>query len=364
MNILFVAADSIQEWNSSEWRMAIPCRALQRLPGHGAAIINTEQFEASIRERSAEGAMVGQVDVIMYQRNMATEGAFKAANYWRNAGKAIVVDIDDGYTLLPPTNFAYRYWYENGGDKINNLKRMVPLMDGVSSPSKVILKDWQELGAQNTYHLPNYAQLDRFIGVRRTPHEGFWVGWGGSHSHYDTWWRSGCAEGLKLACERHPDMLVTIWGSDRSIFDAIPVPENQKRYMGSVHPTKIEEWPPALAQFDVSLAPLGGEYDQRRSWIHALEPMLCRVPWIASKGAPTADLARWGRIVEHDAPEEWAAQIDDAYANRDRFVEDGYIQALNLTMERNAGQYMETMIKILQRRRLQCGAKMPGVIRV
>ncbi len=364
MNILFVAADTIMEWNSSEWRCAIPCRAIQKLPGHGAAMINTQQFDASTREKCAEGALIGQVDIIVYQRNMATEEALRAATYWHGAGKAVVVDIDDGYTVLPPTNFAYPYWYGEKGKYINNLVRMVPMMDGVVSPSKMILQDWQSLGIQNTYWLPNWAQLDRFQNVRKEPHEGFWVGWGGSHSHYDTWWRSACAEGLKLACEQHPDMLVVIWGSDRAVYDMIPVPEAQKRYMGAIHPTKIEEWPKALVQFDVALAPLGGEYDQRRSWIHALEPMLCRVPWIGSAGAPYTELAKWGRIVNEDTPKAWAAQIDDAYQNTGKFVEDGYIQALKMTMERNAAQYMETMLKILQRRRLQCGAKIQGLIRV
>ncbi len=364
MNILFVAADTMMEWNSSEWRCAIPCRAIQRMPGQGAAMINTQQFEASTREDCAEGALLGQVDVIVYQRNMATEGALRAAQYWRGAGRAVVVDIDDGYTLLPPTNFSYPYWYGENGKYINNLKRMVPQMDGLSSPSKVILQDWQALGVQNTYHLPNWAQLDRFQNLHKEPHEGFWVGWGGSHSHYDTWWRSACGEGLKLACAQHPDMVVVIWGSDKAVYDMIPVPEAQKRYMGGIHPTRVEEWPKQLAQFNVALAPLGGEYDQRRSWIHALEPMLCRVPWVGSAGAPYAELAKWGRIVNEDTPEAWAAQIDDAYKSPAKFIEDGYIQALNLTIERNASAYMETMLKIIQRRKLQCGAKMPGLIRV
>ena len=364
MNILFVAADNIREWNSSEWRMAIPCRAIQQLPGHGAAMINTEQFDKSMTPLSTEGGLVGMTDVIVYQRNMATEAAYKAGMYWRNAGKALVVDIDDGYTILPPTNFAYPYWYANDGENINKLKRMVPQFDGVTSPNKLILRDWQELGVRYTYHLPNFAQLDRFQTVRREKHEGFWVGWGGSHSHYDTWYRSACKDGLKLFCERHSDAVVVIWGSDKAIYDAIPVPPEQKRYMGAIHPTKVEQWPHELAQFDAALAPLGGEYDQRRSWIHALEPMLCRVPWVASAGVPYQELAKWGYMVQQETPEAWLEQLELVYQERDAKVDDGYVQALNLTMERNVAEYVSVMMKALQRRRLQCGARLAGVVRV
>ncbi len=43
LNILYVAGDKPHEWNSSEWRCAIPCRALAAAR-HRAAMMGWDDF--------------------------------------------------------------------------------------------------------------------------------------------------------------------------------------------------------------------------------------------------------------------------------------------------------------------------------
>ncbi len=122
MNILYVVGDKPHEWNSSEWRCAIPSRALAAV-GHRTAMMNDEDFNKSIEEQSLQQRFVGPYNLIFYQRNMGTPEAFTAARYWQMAGRAVVVDLDDGYTMLPPTNEAWRFWYDSD-DSIGALRRM------------------------------------------------------------------------------------------------------------------------------------------------------------------------------------------------------------------------------------------------
>jgi glycosyltransferase involved in cell wall biosynthesis len=95
--------------------------------------------------------------------------------------------------------------------------------------------------------------------------------------------------------------------------------------------------------------------------------MLCNVPWIGSSGFPFADVASYGHVVCQETPEAWAEMLIDAhdnYAEWTALAERAYVQALGYTMERNIGQYAQTIAKIIQRRRAAMGGRLPGVTTV
>lgn len=366
MNILYVVADNREnEWNSSEWRCAIPQRVISRLDKHGAAMMTIPQFEKSMEIGSAEMATVSMADLIFFQRNMSRPDSFRAARYWQGTGRAVIVDIDDDYLGLPAANPAYMYWYSEDGKNIKALMQYIPQMDALSSPNKLILQKWQErAGVEHTLWLPNYAQGSWYENVQKQPHEGFLVGWGGSASHYDTWFRSGCAEGIGLAFKQLPDAKFVLMGTDKRVLEMLDIPAEQKIYGGYIPPKEILKWPQALAQFDLNLCPLGGVYDQHRSWIHALESMLAKVPLVCSEGAPYAELGEFGKVVD-DSPQEWAKAIIEARNNYERWTElakEAYKQGIQLTMEAQATGYVSTMHKIVQERRAKLGARLPGVV--
>ncbi len=364
MHILYVVADTANEWNSSEWRCAIPARAINATE-HRAQLIGMDDFLHSWEEGHPAMDVVAKADCIIYQRNLAKPEQWRACQYWQGTGRAVVLDLDDDYLNLPGGNPAHGYWY--GEERyIDNLKQYAKKVDCLTSPSKLILQDWRKEGVQNTLWLPNYAQGKWYENLHKDEHDGFWVGWGGSHAHYDTWFRSGCAAGLKLACEARPDIKVVICGTDRRILDMIPVPDAQKVYGGFVKPSEVYKWPQALAQFDVCIAPLGGQFDHRKSWIKALEAMLAKVPFIGTDAAPYAELGKFGRVVD-DSPEQWAEAIIDAHDNYPAWQEraqEAYKQAAGLTMEAQAPRYVGELEKIVQRRRVCLGGRLPGVTRV
>jgi hypothetical protein len=363
VNILYVVADGPMEWNSAEWRCAIPMREIAQMQGHGAAMLKIPEFVNSVNIGTGEMATVSMADLIFFQRNLYTPEAMRAAKYWQGAGRAVVLDLDDDYLGLPAGNPAYAFWYSNDGANIKALMANAMQVDLLTSPNKKILEKWRKVGMTRTLWLPNYPQGKWYEGLVKQPHDGFWVGWGGSASHYDTWFRSGCAEGIKLAFEKLPDAKLIIWGTDKRVLDMVDIPAEQKQYMGYIVPKDIYQWPIALAQFDVSLAPLGGEYDQHRSWIHVLEAMLAKVPFICSQGVPYAELGKWGREVP-DSAESWAQAIIDARDNYQAWqdkAKSAYKQSIQLTIEAKAKDYVAEMNKVSQLRRVQLGARIPGV---
>lgn len=355
MNILYVVADNEREWNSAEWRCAIPYRTLTRTKGQSTAMITLDAFADSYKEHSMNAAAVIPADVIFLQRQLILSDVVNAARYWRGAGKCVVLDLDDHYLELASNNPAWGFWNTpgaNGKRNIDVMREYVAsgVVDAVTSPNTRIVESWRKAGAKRAELLPNYAEGKRWVNTHKEPHIGFVLGWGGSFSHYDTWWRSGCALGLKLAQERRPDIRIVIWGSDWRVTGMIPA---RTEYAGKIPPDRIGEWPHAIAQFDVALAPLGGDYDQHRSWLHALEPMLCGVPWIGTAGDPWMELGKWGTLVD-DSPEAWASAIVDMHDNYESYrhkAEEGRKQAWANTMESKVWEYLQVLERILLERR-------------
>ena len=107
MNLVYVYADTEREWNCSEWRCAVPARALQRTGRHTASLLSLQDFAAG---GPAARAACDAADVIVVQRNLFGP-VLSAMQHWKARGKTVVVDFDDAYDLMPPTNPSYRFWH-------------------------------------------------------------------------------------------------------------------------------------------------------------------------------------------------------------------------------------------------------------
>ena len=244
--------------------------------------------------------------------------------YWRGLGKAIVGDLDDGYPTLPWSNPAHAFWIENRAGlpiaPIELLTEGLRHCDVLSSPSRVILDDWKDVVPG--LHIPNYASGAWYHGleeIRKNRHvappdakdyplneQSVVIGWGGSVSHYDSFWFSGVREALARVCKERPNVFVKICGNDPRMLEQLDIPPAQKLHQPGVNP---QDWPKVIATFDIGIAPLdlreGAQaYDQRRSWLKGVEYMLAGVPWIASQSEPYVDLESFGNVVEN-TEEAW-----------------------------------------------------------
>jgi len=306
MNIVYVYADSPEEWNSAEWRCAIPARALQASGRHQAALLRIDHFAYHSPEAQQ---ICAEADVIVIQRN--TFGpVLQAMQYWKAREKTVIVDFDDAYALMPPQAKNYAFWIEGrlmrkdpSGRETTEVITPPPLTQfqwglqlahAATAPSRLLVSDWQ--AHARVYYLPNYLELPRYLNVKPQPHDGIIIGWGGSLSHLQSFVESGLVSALRRVCTRRPNVRVLICGDER-IYHALNLPPSQKHFLPWVSP---EAWPQHLSLFDIGIAPLHGAYDQRRSWIKVLEYMVMRIPWIASAGAPYEDLKEFGFLVHND----------------------------------------------------------------
>lgn len=311
MKIVYVYADNPQEWNCSEWRCAVPARAINRTRRHSARLVSIADF--AMNSSPARDAC-DDADIIVVQRNLI-EGVLSAIQHWKARDKVVVADFDDAYNLMRPSNPAYPYWgqgmakeiradSEIGWSKIEpppltQFKWGLRLVHAATVPSRRLASDWQAYAEM--HYVPNYIDLEKYQDITLEPHEGVVIGWGGSMTHLESFTGSGIIEALQRVCRARPQVRVMVAGADARLLAQLPIPAEQKIQQPWV---PYADWARTLAKYDIGLAPLHGPYDERRSWIKALEYMVMKIPWVASEGAPYRELHPYGWLVKN-TPSAW-----------------------------------------------------------
>jgi glycosyltransferase involved in cell wall biosynthesis len=353
MHILYVFADNPQEWNCSEWRCAVPARAINRSGRHSAGMLSLAEFG---EQTAAAHAACLPADVIVVQRNLIG-GVLPAIQHWKARGKTIVADFDDAYNWMEPTNPAYRYWVLgqrvlDDGKKViqidppplTQFKWGLRLVHGATVPSLRLAGDWQEY--VSVHYLPNFIDLSRYQNVTPTPHEGVVIGWGGSLSHLESFRQSSIGEALLKVCRARPQVKVMIAGDDHRIRKSLPLPPEQ---LVTQPWMPYEQWSNVLSKFDIGIAPLHGPYDERRSWIKVMEYMVMKIPWIASDGPAYHELRPFGRLAKNNA-EAWRQAllevVDHLDEAKSRAAGQPYLFGLAQSVDENVERIIRTYAAI------------------
>lgn len=315
MKLVYVTADNPHEWNSSEWRCAVPARAINRSGLAHATLVDLREW---LSGTPVAMAACRAADILIIQRNLVGP-VLAAILHWKAQGKTIIAEFDDAYDQMPDSNPAYAYWHKgwvrhpDGGYEtmsptpIEQFAWGLKLCHAATMPSQRLAEDWGHL--LPTYHLPNaldpaiYRTEERQMRdtgeLSATVEPGkIRIGWGGSMSHLQSFTESGVLTALQRVCRARPDVEIVIHGNDGRLLDALKVSHEQKVLRPWV---PYNEWPAQLRGLDIGLAPLSGSYDERRSWIKALEYLAVGVPWIASEGSVYAGLRPFGTLVENSA---------------------------------------------------------------
>ena len=247
--------------------------------------------------------------------------SFNAIEYFQGLGKPVLVDLDDAYQSLPWSNPAHRFWVErDGGEALKKLEEGLRLADGLVAPNRLLLRSWSHV-TRASYYLQNYSEREWWVDlptreelkIERGLEDRIIIGWGGSVSHYDSWWGSGIMEAARRVSARHPEVVWLVCGNDPRIHAMLPVWEGQKIIQRGVPP---DQWPRTVRCCDVGVAPLFGPYDQHRSWIKGLEYLHAGVPWVATGGEPYRDFREIGLgLYVNNGPDEWEAALEDVLAD-------------------------------------------------
>ena len=409
LHVIYLYADRESEWNCSHWRCHLLSNGINYahhkdpvLFPHTAKMY--ELTSAMDYHNPQVQKLIGAADIVVFQRNVLWEGVWDAIDYWRALGKICVVDLDDHYPEIPPSNPAHNSWILNSGnmdpDPIERLKIGLSKVDGLIAPSKVILKDWEHIVPG--YYWPNYPSLLDWQDIaRKAPGQNdliitskqdesppkvevrpdsagkVVIGWGGSLSHIDSFVYSGVIEGMALLMEENKDVIFKFCGNDdRMKFLLDRLPEDQLyRQVG----VTAKDWPHVVATFDIGIAPMdmrpvpastGNEhgeysYDERRSWLKLVEYACGGVPFVATDCASYKDLARHGKMVEN-TPEAWR----DALRSRVDGIQHFYDEAMaarpnnlkRLTIENNAKKLVDFYFQIGEEAQGRQGMVFPNML--
>jgi hypothetical protein len=412
LHLIYLYADSANEWNCSQWRALSPSDTInaEHAAGHTSMTAKLYYMPSALNWRHPEVTrQIGKGDILIFQRNVLTRDVWEAMDYWRALGRVVIVDVDDGYGMLPPSNPAYPYWILNkvgiDPEPIAALTEGMRHADALTSPSKVIIDDWAHV--VRGYWLPNWTRRAWFDGLDQRPSganlpdlelyydesatppklmtrprpntEGaIVIGWGGSISHVDSWLFSGIVEALDRIFEKHKNAYLKFCGHEQRLDFVLNRWGDRVIRQGGVRP---DHWPLVISTFDIGLAPIEtipidppwregapvASYDERRSWLKAVEYATAGVPWIASKSLTYSDLAHMGRITDN-TPDAWYQSIDDMITNlagRKRTAWERRRWAMKkLTLEGNIGRYQGILERIIAESQTRKGAKLPGVIYV
>lgn len=408
LHIIWLYADSLQEYNCSAWRCEIPSSAMNAEHAAGRTPHTGKLYylptALNWHDPQTQKAL-GYADVLSFQRNILTPEVYAAMDYWRALGKLVTVDIDDHYGDLPPSNPAHGYWIRNLGGMplppVAALEEGMRHADALTTPSKVLCQDWEHVVP--AYYIPNYTRrawyeplMQKPLGApdlvfgyeqgtdgaltltapRRDGSEG-WVilGWGGSISHVDSWLYSGIVEALDRLFEKRPNVRLKFCGHETRLDYIFQRWGDRVLRQGGVRP---EHWPAVVSTFDVGLAPLDtrpldppwrpgapvAAYDERRSWLKGIEYLSAGVPWVASDSLTYTDLRRHGTLVANTA-DAWFRALDNKVehlAAEKHLAWDLRRLALKrYTMEANANAYGDVFGRIIAEKNVRAGARLPGV---
>lgn len=320
MHILFIVADGLNEFNSSNFRVAIPADALIRA-GHNVSIINVRQW---MHQTDYCKSRCVDADIIHLQRVLIRD-THDHIKYWRSKGKAVVADWDDYYSGILDDNAAAPFWYHgevgitlSSGLQYDKKLEEHPIDQFVSglqvctagiTPSKILSKDYEVYTP--TFVVENYLDTKLYRAAPKHNNSPYTVlGWGGSLSHVQSWRDSGIEDALGQILSERDDVRLLIIGDTR-IRDQLPIRRDRiwfTPYIG------WWDWQKTLMRYDIGLAPLAGEYDDRRSSLKVAEYLMAGLPFVASKSPVYERMwdADSGHFVKHD-DYSYDDRVDDWY---------------------------------------------------
>ena len=350
MKITYIFPPDDTFWDSVEWRCQIPARAINRNGRHTATLLSIDDFAARLPEADN---LCERSDVLVVYRNLWGK-TLSVIQHWMARGKIVVADFDEAYQLITPSSQDYTFW--NDGETTNTSDKIFPvpltqfkwglqLTNGVTVASKRLADDWKAYNQVDV--IPNFLDLEKYHELQPMPHDGIIFGWSGRSSQFRTLLESGMVEALKQVCLIRPQALVLICSDFKFKPDLLDIPMDQLLFQPR---TGNKNWPAPLSYFDVGLAPLCSDFDQRVGTERVLEYMAMKIPWVGSQSAAYHELRSCGWMVENSVGAWQRVLLDmiDHYA--DYKLESSqvpYLSSLGQSIDENIQHVIGIYAKIM-----------------
>lgn len=299
MKIIYIYPEEDDIWSGVNWRCQIPARAINSNGRHSASLITRRDF---ISRRPEIDRICERSDVIIFYRNLWGR-CLSTIQHWMARGKVVIADFDSPYQLIHPSDQDYSFWFEGqrgGGDKdiiipppITQFKWGLQMANCISVNSKRLADDWKAFNQINV--IPGFLDLDKYQEIEEQPHDEIIFGWNGNSSQFRTLMESGMIEAMRQVLLSRPQARLLICSDFKFKLDLLDV-SDQVLFQNV---SKGTAWPSPLAYFDVGLAPLCSDYDQRAGIENILEYMAMKIPWVGSQSAAFHEVRNYGWTVEN-----------------------------------------------------------------
>lgn len=269
----------------------------------------------------------------------------QAVRFLREAGAAVVVDVDDDLGSIHPRNPVFQAMHprnEGAWDRdrreVNrhswaNLKQACRDATLVTVSTPALLERYAVHGRGQVLY--NYLP-DIYFGV---PHaDSPVVGWPASlHSHPD----DPSAVGGAVARLGGGSGSFRVVGDPTGVGAAFGLREDPPGRSG----IGVAEWPSAVAELGIGIAPLADtRFNACKSWLKPLEMSALGVPWVASPRAEYERLHRLGAGALAGTPNRWHKELSrlvNSEGLRHERAEAGRAVAEGLRLRDHAWRWME-----------------------
>jgi glycosyltransferase involved in cell wall biosynthesis len=350
MKITYIFPENRDLWASIMWRCQMPVRVINRNGRYSAELVRFSEFVAKSHQAKH---LCDRSDVVVLFDNLWGE-SLPVVQHWMARGKTFIADFDAAYQFLEPADQEYKIWTagklvsneDNNLSAVKQFKWGLQMVSAATVPSQLLADDWK--GYNRIEVIPNFIDLERYQYISPDSHEGINIGWNGGLGSLKSLEESGALEAVREVCRMRPKVKFIICSDGGGEINRLGLDENQT----VVYPLKYgENWPKLLGLFDIGLAPLSGDFDQRRSWAPILEYLVTKTPWVASKGAAYRELKSLGWVVENEPIARiriLLVMVDHLEDYKNEAGQAAYLFGLSQSYDENIHQVISTYAKIME----------------
>ena len=260
----------------------------------------------------------------------------------KDQGVKIVVDMDDDLSRIHPKNPAYTHYNRDNNDM--HWRHGHTACDMADLVTVTTPRLAEVYGANTkTVTLPNCVP-ERYLSVEAVRGDMLTVGWAGYVGTHPGDLQT--THGMVNAAIKGKARFMAL--GDDKMFEALSVRNREPNvYVPGV---SIDEYPRAVAQFDIGIVPLEmSEFNEAKSWLKALEYAALGVAPVVSPTTDNMRMVREGAAYVASSPAGWKSALD-TLINDERERKDLTNRAREFasqwTIERNAVRWWEAWCTI------------------
>ena len=246
-----------------------------------------------------------EADVFVISRPL-NRTSYESIPHLQSQGIAVVVDVDDDFEAVDPRHKAWRAFQPKHSPHSNRvyLKQACAAADLVTCTTPALAERYGAHG--RVLVLPNRIPKTMLGALPSKPRDGRTVGWAGYVGTHPVDLKAA-AGGVGMACRDSGARFLNI-GTGDGVREQLGLGGVAFEATG---PAEFEDYPHALARFDVGIAPLHeSAFNRAKSALKGLEMAAVGVPFVASDMPDYERIAADGiGVIAQPKAKDWRRKV-------------------------------------------------------